>query len=177
MFVKHAEIKPDRIAALLGAAEAAARAIPPAFPLDATVAVNPFMGQAHLDLATTQARLARVAGVRLTQSRAEYAAQIADGSISDFDLQDALQACSRVDKPADIAALKAHVATPAPAAPAPCPHWPIMRHRPAALTGLQSLHGPSGYGRRGISNADRPCGPLHRARMPSLRGATGPAMT
>lgn len=132
MFVKHAEIKPDRIAALLGAAEAAARAIPPAFPLDATVAVNPFMGQAHLDLATTQARLARVAGVRLTQSRAEYAAQIADGSISDFDLQDALQACSRVDKPADIAALKAHVATPAPAAPRALP---TLAHHAAQASG------------------------------------------
>ena len=54
-------------AQLLQAAEAAARAIPPAFPLDATVAVNPFLGQTGEDLAHASARLARVAGVRLTR--------------------------------------------------------------------------------------------------------------
>jgi hypothetical protein len=59
---------PDRTLAadvdILKAAEAAARAIPPAFPLEATVAVNPFLGQTGEDLATASARLQRVAGVR-----------------------------------------------------------------------------------------------------------------
>ena len=51
MFMQHKDIAPDRAAHLLARAEAAARAIPPAFPLDATVAVNPFLGQTEEDLA------------------------------------------------------------------------------------------------------------------------------
>ena len=71
MFMKHPQIAPARVSGLLKAAEAAARAIPPAFPLAATVAVNPFLGQTHEDLATASARLARVAGIRLTRPRAD----------------------------------------------------------------------------------------------------------
>ena len=51
MFLKHPQIAPARISGLLKSAEAAARSIPPAFPLDATVAVNPFLGQSGQDLA------------------------------------------------------------------------------------------------------------------------------
>ncbi|MDD7971165.1 YbcC family protein [Roseinatronobacter alkalisoli] len=116
MFIRHAEIKPARIAALRKAAEAAAHAIPPAFPLDATVAVNPFMGQADHDLPAAQARLARVAGVRLTQPRETFAAQVMAGTISDNDLRAALQASGSPDKPSDITAQKAQLATPAPRA-------------------------------------------------------------
>ena len=74
MLMNHANIAPARFSAVLEAAEAAGRAIPPAFPLDATVAVNPFLGQTGEDLASTAARLARVAGVRVTRTGAEYAA-------------------------------------------------------------------------------------------------------
>ena len=70
MFLKHSTDRPRPDRSLLQAAEAAARAIPPAFPLSATVAVNPFLGQTGEDLATASARLARVAGMRLTQPRA-----------------------------------------------------------------------------------------------------------
>ena len=42
----------ERVSGLLASAEAAARAIPSVFPLEATVAVNPFLGQAQEDLAT-----------------------------------------------------------------------------------------------------------------------------
>ena len=49
------EIVPPRLGAVLRAAEAAVRALPPAWPLDATVAVNPFLGQ-------TDETLAQVAG-------------------------------------------------------------------------------------------------------------------
>jgi len=45
MFLKAPPVAPDHVTAMLNAAETAARAIPPAFPLDATVAVNPFLGQ------------------------------------------------------------------------------------------------------------------------------------
>ena len=64
MFHKQDQFTPAHISGILKAAEAAARDIPPAFPLDATVAVNPFMGQLGEDSGHRQRRgLARVAGV------------------------------------------------------------------------------------------------------------------
>src|SRR5210317_1488050 len=114
MFMKHTQIAPARISGLLKATEAAARAIPPAFPLEATVAVNPFLGQTGEDLATAAARLARVGGVMLTRPRAHYAAEIAAGRITDDDLADALFCNPSPLKPRDLALLKAkaHVETP-----------------------------------------------------------------
>jgi uncharacterized protein YbcC (UPF0753/DUF2309 family) len=115
MFLKHTQIAPDRVSGLLTSAEAAARAIPPAFPLEATVAVNPFLGQAGEDLATASARLARVAGVRVTRARADYRTQITDGAITDDDLAAALFASASPLKPADLALLKAKLAADSPA--------------------------------------------------------------
>lgn len=107
MFMKHSQIAPDLMSDVLKAAEAAARAIPPAFPLEATVAVNPFLGQAGEDLASTSARLERVAGIRATQSGADYAAAIAEGRIGEKDLADALAASDATGKPETVAALVA----------------------------------------------------------------------
>ena len=112
MFLKHTEIAPDRIADLLSAAEGAARALPPAFPLEATVAVNPFLGQTGEDLATASARLARVGGVRLTRARADYADMLARGEMSEDDLAAALYACQSPVKPVDLAYLKARITGP-----------------------------------------------------------------
>src|SRR6056297_2550812 len=112
MFLKHTEIAPDRIADLLSAAEGAARALPPAFPLEATVAVNPFLGQTGEDLATASARLARVGGVRLTRPRAEYADMLARGEMTEDDLAAALYACQSPVKPVDLAYLKARITGP-----------------------------------------------------------------
>ena len=109
MFLKHPQIEPARISDLLRAAEAAARAVPPAFPLDATVAVNPFLGQTDEDLATASARLARVGGGRLTRPRAEYAAQVAQGNIPDDALAAALIESTSPLKPVDLAYLKARI--------------------------------------------------------------------
>jgi hypothetical protein len=118
MFAQATDIAPARIACLLKAAEAAARAIPPAFPLDATVAVNPFLGQTGEDLALCAARLARVAGIRITRRRADYAAEVTAGRITDDDLAAALAASTSSLKPVHIGALKADlaVAHPEPAA-------------------------------------------------------------
>lgn len=115
MFLNHPAITPDLDAGLLDAAMAAARAIPPAFPLEATVAVNPFLGQAAEDLPTAQARLSRVAGIALTQPRAALAAQVAAQRISDDDLACALLASPHPLKPVDLAMLKARMHAPAPA--------------------------------------------------------------
>lgn len=115
MFLKHTQIAPSLASHLLHAAEAAARAVPPAFPLDATVAVNPFLGQTHEDLTQASARLAWVAGIALTQPRADLAAKVAAGEISDDDLAAALIASPSPVKPRDLAWAKARMATPAPA--------------------------------------------------------------
>ncbi len=118
MLMNHADIAPARFSAVLDAAEAACRAIPPAFPLDATVAVNPFLGQTEEDLATAAARLARVAGVRVTRTGAEYCDAIVSGAITEADLADALAASTATLKPADTAMLR-HAAARLGAGPAP----------------------------------------------------------
>lgn len=109
------DIAPARTAGILRAAETAARAIPPAFPLSATVAVNPFLGQTDEDLATAAARLARVGGVQLTQPRKAYAAQVAAGRITDDDLATALIACTAPARPRDLVEVKARLAGDSPA--------------------------------------------------------------
>ena len=94
--------------ALARAADDAVRAIPPAWPLTATVAVNPFLGQVSKTLDHTAARLARIGGVRLTLPRKHYADKIANGEITDEDLIAALQS-SALFKRIDLPALKAAV--------------------------------------------------------------------
>ena len=144
MFLKHSQIAPSLAAQLLTAAKAAARAVPPAFPLDATVAVNPFLGQAHEDLAQASARLARVSGLALTRPRAELAAMVAAGEITDDDFACALIASPSPMKPRDLAWAKARMLAPAPtpaalptvaelAARATGTDWPAVIHRSFGL--------------------------------------------
>jgi uncharacterized protein YbcC (UPF0753/DUF2309 family) len=78
--------------ALSRAADKAVRAIPPAWPLTATVAVNPFLGQVNESFETTAALLSRIGGVRLALPRKHYADKIATGEITEHDLLAALQA-------------------------------------------------------------------------------------
>jgi uncharacterized protein YbcC (UPF0753/DUF2309 family)/NADH:ubiquinone oxidoreductase subunit 5 (subunit L)/multisubunit Na+/H+ antiporter MnhA subunit len=72
------------------AAEEAVRQIPPLWPLEATVAVNPFLGQAGETLAETQARLARIGGVEITMPRSWYRERFAAGFMEEQDLAAAL---------------------------------------------------------------------------------------
>ena len=97
------------------AIDGAIRAIPPAWPLAATVAVNPFLGQTEESLAKTAARLARVAGTAVTMPRDWYAARIASGTMTDDDLIDALAASDSRLKPASLADLRAAAARSRPA--------------------------------------------------------------
>lgn len=101
-------------AALDAAAEAATRAIPPVWPLTSSVAVNPFLGQTAERLATAGARLARVAGTAVTMPRSWYLQKIATAQITDDDLGEALAFAPPGLRPADVAALKAAAAAPAP---------------------------------------------------------------
>lgn len=94
MTQSHTEHPISRISALqiTSAAEAAGRAIPPAFPLAATVAVNPFLGQSAHSLEHTSALLQRVAGCSATAPRAWFAIRLASGDITHADIADAIAA-------------------------------------------------------------------------------------
>jgi uncharacterized protein YbcC (UPF0753/DUF2309 family) len=102
---------------LAKASDTAARAIPPAWPLASSVAVNPFLGQATETLAQVGARLGRVGGVPVTMPRDWYETRIADGTITDADITGALEAQDATDLP-DLAELKklagSDAATPTP---------------------------------------------------------------
>ncbi|MFV1495452.1 DUF2309 domain-containing protein [Phaeobacter sp. JH20_02] len=89
MLMKH-ETYPAALLELVTCANRAARAIPPLFPLTSSVAVNPFLGQSEEPLAVTSARLARVAGTRVTPDRSHWAAKRAAGDLTDSDLRAAL---------------------------------------------------------------------------------------
>lgn len=94
---------------LVAKADAAARQIPPLFPLSSSVAVNPYLGQVHETLPQTAARLARVSGTPVTPDRAHFAQRIADGTLTDDDLR---AACGGADIDVDIAMLKEQANTP-----------------------------------------------------------------
>ncbi|TVM08168.1 MAG: DUF2309 domain-containing protein [Halomonas sp.] len=102
----------DQQAGVLDAAAAAVLNIPPLWPLDSSVAVNPFLGQAQLDLASTGARLGRVAGVSVTMPRHWYHARIVSGEITDHDLSAALSRAPAELGPFDLEALKTAAAKP-----------------------------------------------------------------
>jgi len=96
----------DQQPGVLDAAAAAVLNIPPLWPLDSSVAVNPFLGQAQLDLASTGARLERVAGVSVTMPRRWYHERIISGEITDHDLSAALSRAPAELRPSDLEALK-----------------------------------------------------------------------
>lgn len=104
MMIHHPELTPS--VAQIAAANAAARAIPPLFPLASSVAVNPYLGQTGDSLAMTAARLGRIAGQPVTQPRGWYLERIADGRITDADLEAALDTSADADRPTNLAALK-----------------------------------------------------------------------
>lgn len=74
------------------AADTAARAVPPLWPLASSVAVNPWLGQAGHDLSQTAALMARVAGAPVTMPRDWYRDRVAAGAVTDDDLSAALAA-------------------------------------------------------------------------------------
>ncbi|NBD29708.1 MAG: DUF2309 family protein [Alphaproteobacteria bacterium] len=133
MFMTKTQAAPIRQSEILAATEAALRAIPPAFPLDATVAVNPFLGQAGEDLATASARLGRVAGIATTRTMADYAADLTAGRMTEADIEAALAACTASAKPADMASLRAIMETDA--APAGSGRLPTLADLAAEATG------------------------------------------
>jgi uncharacterized protein len=92
--------------AIAAAADEAARAIPPLWPLASSVAVNPFLGQTGEPLPTAAARLRRVAGIAMTMPRAWYAVRLESGEITAEDLEAAFDAAPAALRPASLAAVR-----------------------------------------------------------------------
>lgn len=86
MLVKHRDNFTGPFLEIISAARSAMGAIPPAFPLSATVAVNPFLGLSGMGLEQAADRLGRVGGLRLTLPRSHFAAKLRAGEITDADL-------------------------------------------------------------------------------------------
>lgn len=108
---------PD-LAEVAAAADAAARQIPPLWPLASQVAVNPFIGQTSQTLAETAARLSRVGGGPATMPRRWIRDRIAAAEVTGDDLAAALAASPHRRKPADVAALHEALAADGQGAPA-----------------------------------------------------------
>jgi uncharacterized protein YbcC (UPF0753/DUF2309 family) len=90
---------------LASALDRAARRIPPLWPLDSHVAVNPYLGQSALRLAEAGAALERIGGGSTTMPRDWYLERIADGRITESDLATALDASPYAGKPKSLEAL------------------------------------------------------------------------
>ncbi|TQT36313.1 putative inorganic carbon transporter subunit DabA, partial [Xanthomonas perforans] len=103
---------------IIAAAQRAARAIPPLWPLASSVAVNPFLGQASEPLEMAGARLRRASGIAITMPRSWYAERLQSGQIAEQDLQAALQNAPAALRPPNLPALKQAIqaARPAPQA-------------------------------------------------------------
>ena len=127
---------------LADAVDAAARQIPPLWPLATSVAVNPYLGQTQETLAQAGARLARVGAGPVTMPRRWYLDRMTPSensdadldrfsAISDADLDAALAASPHGRKPADVMALKA-AASESPPAPRILPTVVDLAARAAA---------------------------------------------
>ncbi|MEP9739393.1 DUF2309 domain-containing protein [Xanthomonas perforans] len=103
---------------IIAAAQRAARAIPPLWPLASSVAVNPFLVQASEPLEMAGARLRRASGIAITMPRSWYAERLQSGQIAEQDLQAALQNAPAALRPPNLPALKQAIqaARPAPQA-------------------------------------------------------------
>lgn len=112
--------------AVLAAVERAARSIPPLWPLESFVAVNPFLGWVDRDLDEAAQGIQRAWGSRPHMSRDFYAGHIASGRISDRHIERALEGARARraagaswdddprDLPSDADALRRAAVEPAP---------------------------------------------------------------
>ncbi len=106
--------QPINSAEIAAIADAAGRAIPPAWPLASSVAVNPYLGQAGDSLAHAGAQLERVGGGAITMPRSWYHERIENGSVSDDDLLDALMASNLPNRPSSVGELRRAAQRPQP---------------------------------------------------------------
>ena len=91
------------------AVDKAVAAIPPAWPLASSVAVNPYLGQTQKNLPETGALLARVSGTAVTMPRAYYHQRILAGDVIEADLEAALASNPVDGQITSLNMLKAHL--------------------------------------------------------------------
>lgn len=91
--------------AIQNAIDDATAQIAPAWPLENTVAVNPFVGQADMRLAQVATLHQRLAGTDILMPANWYQTKISTGEITTAALQQALKAAPYPDKPASVADL------------------------------------------------------------------------
>ena len=114
---KSARLSRDRVAA---AAFVACRRIAPLWPLRHFVAVNPFLGFSNRSFEATCAMMRRVTRVDMLMPRSFHREAIADGIVSDEDLERArLAAPGEWPVPRSLAAMKAAIAQDRRGAPDP----------------------------------------------------------
>ncbi|MFA4530178.1 Na-translocating system protein MpsB, partial [Xanthomonas perforans] len=87
---------------IIAAAQRAARAIPPLWPLASSVAVNPFLGQASEPLEMAGARLPAASGIAITMPRARDAERVQSRPNPPPGLQNASQKTPRAPRRPDI---------------------------------------------------------------------------
>jgi len=99
---------------IMAGAKTAASHIPPLWALDATVAVNPYVGQAGEPVQMAAARLARVAGVRTVATRSHFKAKFDAQDLSVADLEAGLAEVPELTASVEdlIEAMSKDVATP-----------------------------------------------------------------
>ena len=165
---------------LFAAAKEAMRQVPPAFPLEATVAVNPWLGQTGEDRSVAAARMARVGAGRMFLPREAVAALIDAGEVATEDLF-AAAAAHGLDPGVLARAASDHVkATRMRSMPSARPAGAISAPSSAgamtASTGPPSSRNGSVTGPPRSSTGDRRSGPRPR-RGPGPLGAPMPAAT
>ncbi|MHB1670859.1 MAG: putative inorganic carbon transporter subunit DabA [Acidiferrobacter sp.] len=111
----------DRQAWRVAVREACDR-LAPAWPLDASLAVNPYFGLRHLDFEEAVLTLMRVAGSTLTMPRRYYREQIESGRITRGDVAEALAAHGLPSDEQYAARLLAHDGAP------PVQRIPLVLH-------------------------------------------------
>lgn len=118
MYMKAENIESVSEDAIKAAIGHAAYAIPPAWPLAATVAVNPFLGQTGEPFSTAGSRLRRIAGISVTMPRTWYLEKIDSGEVTRQDLAQALDAAVADSRPRTVDRLLAAAKRPTPKAKA-----------------------------------------------------------
>lgn len=83
-------LKTDSSASVSGLIDQAARTVPPMWPLEATVAVNPFLGAHSRSLGTAAELFGSMTGQSLLMPAAWFEQQLETGEISDEDIVDAI---------------------------------------------------------------------------------------
>lgn len=97
---------------VLASAKRAIRAVPPLWPLESSVAVNPFLGHTNQSLAAAAVQLRRAGGISVTMPRSWYRQQIRNGVIEDQDLVAALNASVEKSVSLTLDSIKAALASP-----------------------------------------------------------------